>query len=90
MTHGSHHDNAKSVVALLIVLLAFGILVLYYNNSDAILEANKFYLFMTLATVGMGLMLGLLFLVNNSKHKESKAKGTKSGKSVSKGKKRAK
>lgn len=57
---------------MLIVLLAFAILILFYNNSEAIMQSNKFYLFMTLVTVGMGLMLGLMFLVSNSKHPSHK------------------
>lgn len=63
-----HHQNAKALIGLLIVLLAFGIFLLFYTYSEEILQENRFYLFMTLTTVGMGLMVGLMYLANNSKH----------------------
>lgn len=64
----SHYDAAKAIIAFLIVLLAFGIFLLFYMNSDAIIQSNRFYLFISLATIAMGLLLGLLYLVNNQPH----------------------
>lgn len=81
MRHGSHHDNAKAVISLFIVLLAFGIFLLFYTNSEEIIRTNKFFSFMTFSTIAMGLMVGLLFLVNNSKEKTHKAHAVKGGKS---------
>ena len=78
MKKGSSYDNARSIVALLIVLLAFAIFLLFYYNSDAIFEANNFYLFMTLTTLGMGLMIGLMYLANNSHHPKATATPHKS------------
>lgn len=73
MKKGSHYDNARSIVALLIVLIAFAIFLLFYYNSDEIMASNNFYLFMTLATLGMGLLIGLMYLANNSQHPQAKA-----------------
>lgn len=63
-----HYDSVKAIISFLIVLLAFGIFMLFYMNSDAIIRANKFYLFISLATIGMGLLIGLMYLVNNQAH----------------------
>ncbi len=73
MKKGSSYDNARSIVALFIVLLAFGIFLLFYYNSDAIMESDSFYLFMTLATLGLGLLIGLMYLSSNSSHPKTAA-----------------
>lgn len=79
----NHHDTAKMVVALLILLVAFGVFLFLNSNSDLIYEGgnyNAFYIFATLATVASGLLIGLLYVVNNSKSsvKKSPKKSKKS------------
>jgi hypothetical protein len=66
----NHYDTAKMVIALFIVLVAFGIFLFLNSYSDVIYEGgnyNAFYVFATLATVVSGLLIGLLYVVNNSK-----------------------
>ncbi len=78
MKHGSHHDYAKTIISLFIVLVAFGILALFNTYSGDIIESDSFPLFMTLTVVGSGLLVGLMYLVNNSKHSVRKAHSAKS------------
>lgn len=56
--------DAKALLALLIVLIAFGILLLFNSYQEQIFLSNSFYSFMTLTVIGMALLLGLLFLAN--------------------------
>jgi hypothetical protein len=62
------YDSVKAIISFLILLLAFGIFMLFYMNSDVIVRENKFFLFISLATIGMGLLIGLMYLVNNQAH----------------------
>ncbi len=78
MKHGSHHDYAKSIISLLIVLVALSVLVIFNTYSEEIIAANNFSLFMALTVVASGLLVGLLYLVSNSKHVAHKAHATKS------------
>lgn len=66
------HASAQAGVAMFIVLLAFGIFLLFYNYQDYLMESGQFQLFMTLATIGMGLLIGLLYLVYNPKPQKTK------------------
>jgi len=59
-----NEKNIKAIISLLIVLLAFGIFLLFFNYQENLLSPDNFYPFMVLTFVGMGLLLGLLFLVN--------------------------
>jgi len=59
-----HTSSAKAVIAFLISLLGFTILILFSTNKDAILNSGNFKSLMTLIIVGMGLLVGLLYLVN--------------------------
>lgn len=59
-----HESNAKSAIALLIVLLAFGMFVLFYTNKDAIIDSGDLKSVMTVIIMGMGFLIGLLYLVN--------------------------
>ena len=80
-----HHSNAKAVLGLLIVLLAFGILILFITYKDNIVEANALQPFIVLAAIGLGLLAGLLFLANQGTiHKTVKAKSSPSPKSSKK------
>ena len=62
-----HITNAKSVVALFIAFLAFAVFLLFYTNKDTILESGNFKSLMIMIGLGMGLLVGLLYLVNPSK-----------------------
>lgn len=67
MKKSSHFDIAKAVISLFIILIGFAVFILFYTNSESILEDGGFYQFMTLTVIGFALLLGLLYLVNNSK-----------------------
>lgn len=60
----SNESNAKLVIALFIVLLGFGVFLLFNTNKDAILASDNLGGLITLIVVGMGLLIGLLYLVN--------------------------
>ena len=66
------HSTAQAGVAMFIVLLAFGIFLLFYNYQDYLMESGQFTLFMTLAAIGMGLLIGLLYLVYNPRPQKAK------------------
>lgn len=59
----------RSVIALLIVLLAFSVLVLFSKYKQNIMENNSFVPFMILTTIGLGLLVSLLFLINPARKK---------------------
>lgn len=59
--------DAKTAISLFIVLLAFGVFLLFYVNKDSIMEAGNLGSVMTLIVIGMGFLIGLLYLVNASK-----------------------
>jgi hypothetical protein len=89
MAKHDHHNTAKAVIAFLIVLIMARIFFLFYENSEAIIKSNQFYMFMTLTIVAAGLLLGLLYLA--SKHPQKavthKAVVSKAAKKTSKKKK---
>ncbi len=60
--------NVKSILALLILLVAFSVLLIFLNNQTTLMSPDVFPMFITLTTVGLGLLAGLLFLVNKSHH----------------------
>lgn len=64
--YNDHHHVVKTFMAFLILVVAFSMLLVFVNNSENIIEGNEFKLFMTLAIVGAGLLVGLLYLVSNS------------------------
>lgn len=93
--YSNHYDTAKMVIALFVVLVAFGMFLFLNAYSDVIYEGNNFnafYLFATLATVASGLLIGLFYIVSNSKNnkrsdssvKKSPVKSKKKSKKVSK------
>lgn len=75
--YSSHHDTAKHVASFLILLVAFSILIVFYLNSEYILKAGQFNLFVITATAGAILLVSLLYLINKP-HEVSKAKAHKS------------
>lgn len=87
------HQSAKAGVGMMVVLLAFGLFLLFYNYQDYLMESGQFTFFMVLTTVGLALMLGLVYLVFNQKepHKAKTVKApAKSTKSSAKAKKKKK
>ena len=72
MKKGNHFDNARALLSFLIIVVGFGIFLLFYVYKDYIIQSNSFYTFMTLTVFGMAFMLGLLYLVNNSSHPSKK------------------
>ena len=59
-------SSAKAIIAFLILLIAFVILYIFQNNRDNLTNAGSLQPFIFLAFLGSGLLLTLLFLVNNS------------------------
>lgn len=62
-----HEHNAKTIIPLLVLLLAFGMFGLFYTYQQNIIDSNSFNLFMVLAVIGMALLVSLLFLINPKK-----------------------
>lgn len=81
--HHDHHHVIKTLMSFFILVIAFSVLLIFVNNSENIIEGNNFKMFMTLAVVGAGLLIGLLYLVNNSDTK-SIAKSSQKSKSKKK------
>jgi len=67
--HHDYHHVVKSFMAFFILVIAFSVLLVFVNNSENIIEGNNFKLFMILAIVGAGFLVGLLYLVSNSNTK---------------------
>jgi len=64
-TRDFHHEkNIRALTALLILLLAFGIFLLFYTYQENILESSSSQIFLVLTAVFFGLLVTLLFLVN--------------------------
>ena len=81
MNKTNHYDTAKAVVALLAVALMAGVFFIFNSNKESILEGNQFSMFMTLAIVGSGFLIGLLFLSSKPEHKHKKITHKSSSKS---------
>lgn len=68
MNKSSHFDTAKAVTSFLIVLTGFGVFLLFNGNSEDIIEGDNLFSFITLTVIVFSLLIGLLYLVSNSKH----------------------
>ncbi len=68
----NHETNARAVLSLVILLLAFGILLVFYNNKDDIIANGSYQQFMYLAGIGLIFLVGLLFLINPHYGKKKK------------------
>jgi hypothetical protein len=83
-----HVNNAKAIVALLILAIAF---VIFYkfttNQSYFASDPTALRNYVMFAIVGGGFLIGLLYLTSNTTHKASKSKTVKSTKSSKKKKK---
>lgn len=58
------HGAVKSIVALFVAFIMFGIVALFSTYRDNIIDGNKFSAFVVLCTVALGLLMGLMYLVN--------------------------
>jgi hypothetical protein len=63
-----HENNIKAIIALLVLLVAFAVLLIFYTYQENILYSS-FKWFVFLAVVLFGFLLALLFLVNPHKKK---------------------
>lgn len=62
-------NATRSILYLLIVMLAGSIFFLFRTYQDSIIANNMFVPFMSLTVVAMALLISLLFLVNPAKAK---------------------
>jgi len=58
-----NENSLKALIALFILLLGFGIFLIFDKYQDNILQSS-FQSFMIAAVVGFGFLVALLFLVN--------------------------
>lgn len=65
--HHSHENNAKAVVSLLVLALAFFVYLLFTSYKDTLLDSSNLQMFVLLVVLLFGLLGGLLYLVNPSK-----------------------
>ncbi len=89
MAKPHHVNNAKAIVALLVLGIAFVIFYKFVTNQNYFFDdPNALRNYVAFAIVGGGLLIGLLYLTSNTTHKES-SKAVKAS-SPSKPKKRKK
>lgn len=72
MIHSSHYDTARAVIAFLAVALMATVFIIFYQNQDTILASDVFYAFISLAIVGAGLLISLLYLSSKPQKLKSK------------------
>lgn len=88
----SHHrvNNAKAVVGLLVLAIAFVIFFKFVTNQGNLFEdPEALRNYVIFAIVGGGFLIGLLYLTGQTKHKEpSKSRSVKAKPSKSKKKKK--
>ena len=64
-----HEPNIKAVLSILVLLIAFGVYLLFNNYKDTLMaDASTLQFFLLLAVVLGALLVALLFLVNPQKH----------------------
>ena|SRR5258708_38323881 len=86
-----HHKNARAVLGLIIVLLAFGILGIFMSYQDNIINSDAFRPFIALTAIGLILLVVLLFLANKDaipSYKPARVSKPSKASKVSKKKKR--
>jgi len=64
-----NENNVKAVLALFILLLAFGVFLIFNTYQQNILSSSSLQMFVVLAVVLFALLVGLLFLINPQKSK---------------------
>lgn len=67
--HSKHEHTARTIIPLLILLIAFGVFGLFYTYQQSIITSESFNMFMVLSVIGMALLVCLLFLINPQKKK---------------------
>ena len=64
-----NEKSVKAVLSLFILLLAFGVLLIFNTYQKNILSSFSFQMFVALAVILFAFLAGLLFLVNPQKNK---------------------
>jgi hypothetical protein len=90
MKHNPNHmNNAKAVIALLVLAIAFVIFYKFITNTKYLyMDPNAMQNYVIFAIVGGGFLIGLLYLTSQATHKP--ATKVKSVKSSTKSKKKKK
>lgn len=65
--HHSHENNAKAVIALMVLALAFFVYLLFNTYRDNLVNSSNLQGFVFLVVLLFGLLGGLLYLINPSK-----------------------
>lgn len=69
MAKPHHVNNAKAVIALLVLAIAFVIFLKFWTNQNYFLDdPNALRNYVVFAIIGGGLLVGLLYLTSNTKH----------------------
>lgn len=71
--HTDHHTTARAVLGFLVVVIALAILLLFYQNQDAIILAGNFKTYFFLSVTGFCLLLAVMYFASKP-HKSSKKK----------------
>ncbi len=66
---GNNDTNARAILTLLVLLVAFGVYLLFNNYQDNLLNSPAMILFLILVFMLFGLLLALLYLINPQKRK---------------------
>ena len=80
MHHERNHSAIKAFLSFMILAVAAMMFFIFYYNQESLFTDNNWQVFITLAVVGAGLLIGLLYLINNSQvhtTKSTKKKSTK-------------
>jgi hypothetical protein len=64
-----HEPNIKAILSFFVLLVAFGVFLLFNNNKDILLGSTSLQFFLVLAVVLSGLLVALLFLINPHRKK---------------------
>lgn len=62
-----NESGAKAVIAFLVLLIAFGVFILFNNNQDSLMNSSSLQFFIVLVVVLFALLAALLFLLNPQK-----------------------
>lgn len=69
MAKPHHYNNAKAVIAILILAIAFVIFYKFVTNQNFFFDdINALRNYVVFAIVGGGLLIGLLYLTSNTTH----------------------
>jgi hypothetical protein len=64
-----HETNIKAVLSLFVLLIAFGVFLLFNNIQDELVKSPSLQFFLVLVVILSALLIGLLFLVNPQKRR---------------------